>query len=96
MTWQDIGEQGARKYLGGEWVIYRSKTGTYSAADQAGWLPGIYADEAAARQALEIAQTQHGALAEAVHWTVRGQGDDYRPMTLAELDALAPASDGET
>jgi hypothetical protein len=94
--WQNLGEQGHRRYLGNDQVVYRSRSGTFSAADQAGWLEGIYADEAAAVEALRLAQTDaYPALAEMVHWSQRGQGDDYRPVAVADLAALPvhPADD---
>jgi len=62
--------------------------GAWAASDDGGWLPGIYADEAAARRALEIAQTDYLALEAAVASSVRGRGDAYRPVTADELDEL--------
>jgi hypothetical protein len=61
---------------------------TWSAADDGGWLPGLYADEAAARKALVVINGHYGELVELARWEVRGKGDDYRPITVAELDAI--------
>lgn len=52
------------------------------------WLPGIYADEAACRKALDLAETDYRALAVAVDPDMRGNGDNYRPVTAADLDGL--------
>lgn len=66
---------------------------TWSAADDGGWLPGIYADEAAARLALKVIKTHYRALTAAVDADVRGIGEAYRPVTVEDLEALtAPGS----
>jgi hypothetical protein len=62
---------------------------TWSAASSDGmWLPGIYADEVAARKALQVFDEHYDELRRLVHWTARGEGDDYRPVTVADLDGI--------
>lgn len=66
---------------------------TFSVADADGmWLPGIYADEDACRKALEVAEVNYGGLVELARWETRGQGDDYRPITVEDLAALEVTS----
>lgn len=74
--------------IGGGRQIWRGEDGTYQASDGGGWLPGIYADEAAARIALDLARTNYGALCAVVDADVRGIGDDYRPVTVEDLAGL--------
>lgn len=61
---------------------------TWQAADGGGWLPGIYADEAAARLALAVIQDHYGELVELARWELRGRGDAYRPITVADLESI--------
>lgn len=68
--------------------LWPGQDGTWQASDGGGWLPGIYADEASARKAIAVAQTDYGALAAAVDADVRGIGDDYRPVTVSDLRSL--------
>lgn len=68
--------------------VWRGEDGTFQASDGAGWLPGIYADEAAARMALDVAETKFGALSAAVSADIRGIGDEYRPVTVEDLAKL--------
>lgn len=60
----------------------------WQAADGAGWLPGIYADEDAARRALVVIDSHYSELVTLARWETRGFGDEYRPITVADLDAL--------
>jgi hypothetical protein len=55
---------------------------TYVVSDHGTWLPGIYATEEAARLAVDVPDT---VLAERTHWRHRGVGENYRPVTAAEL-----------
>lgn len=69
--------------------IHRCDDGTYVAADDGGWLPGVFADEAAANAALALAKTDYEALAGLGSDEARGRGPGYRLITVAELDAAA-------
>lgn len=67
--------------------VYKGEgTRTYSVADDGGWYPGIYEDEEAARLAPTV---DIGVLERRTHWSVRGKGDDYQPVTLAEVQQWA-------
>lgn len=76
--------------IGGGAQVWPGRDGTFQASDRGGWLPGIYADEAAARRAVQVAATAYRALADLVSADVRGIGDEYRPVTVDELAALQP------
>jgi hypothetical protein len=62
--------------------------GLYSVADGGGWLPGIYATPEAAELAATVAQTRYAELERMAHYSVRGVGDAYRPITVADLGDL--------
>jgi hypothetical protein len=64
---------------------YLGTDGTCTIADQAGWLPGIYADETAARYARKVPAERLEPFVDADQ---RGIGKDYRPVTLDELKEL--------
>lgn len=67
--------------------VYRLDDGTYVAADDGGWLPGVFADEAAANAALVLAKTDYEALARLTVDEARGRRGSYRLITVAVLDA---------
>jgi hypothetical protein len=63
-----------------------SVDGTVQIADGAGWLPGVYADETAARAALHLCRCE---LEQLTSWQLRGEGDAYKPVTVDDVrDAL--------
>jgi hypothetical protein len=64
--------------------IYETADG-YSVADGGGWLPGIYATSDAAALAAEVAKGHYSELAQLAHYSVRGVGDAYRPITVDDL-----------
>jgi hypothetical protein len=67
-------------------VYVRRDNGECSIAENGVWLPGIYADEAAAWAAFEF---DDATLARVTHYEARGVGSNYQPMTLQELHAVA-------
>jgi hypothetical protein len=81
---------GERYLVHGKGTIYRSADGTtYSVADcEEFWLPGIYADFAACMEALRISRVVPAGrkkLYDLADASVRGIGDEYRPITGEEL-----------
>lgn len=76
---------------GGPARVYQSPDGaTFTVADDSGWYPGAYASEAAARLAPSV---DIKVLERNTHWQVRGQGDAYRPVTLAEMQSWSSQGD---
>ncbi len=64
--------------------VYETRPGQFVVAENEMWLPGIYDSEEAALYTINIDSEKLLLLCRD-----RGIGDDYRPITLDELKALA-------
>jgi hypothetical protein len=76
-----------RVSVNGDWSFWTDGD-TWQVASDGAWLPGIYADEAAARKALTVARRNYLALEKLASFESRGGGISYRPITVEDLHQI--------